>query len=441
MSRKQNAFTLVELMVSMGILILMLVIMLQMTNQTAATWKSSAAKAEQFQEARKAFETMTQRISNATLNTYLDYAYDPKISTTQIVASTGSASTIATDYVRQSDLRFRVVQMGDQTLDPGSGAVMRPTHGIFFQAPFGIVDDTTRLSQLDDLLNSWGYFLEISNSNANVPAFLKNQPGYGAANPKYRCHLMEFRQSAEEFTIYTTLNTLLQQQISAKVPFPNRDPVPDNNGKVGPGDDAWFMNAVNYGANASDPTLAPFGRPVRVLAENIIALVIYPRLSATDQNQRNNDTTVPQQYKLLTPDYTYHSKQTSNYTNGTVPPPQVNSPPTPAQITIAGTINPKNQLPPVVEVAMVAVDEASAQKLQTKYGQKLGLDTLLVDSQKGNNLFVDPTVLEQGRTANPSDKGDLAILEANLIAENVNYRIFTSNIILRGAKWSRTSTK
>ena len=35
---------------------------------------------------------------------------------------------------------------------------------------------------------------------------------------------------------------------------------------------------------------------------------------------------------------------------------------------VAGEINPKNQLPPMVQVTMVALDEASAQRLMDKSG-------------------------------------------------------------------------
>src|ERR1043165_7333896 len=73
--RPNSAFTLVELMVSTAVIVLIFATLLTMTDSTQRLTQSTSAKVEQFREARVAFEAMTRRISQATLNTYWDYQY------------------------------------------------------------------------------------------------------------------------------------------------------------------------------------------------------------------------------------------------------------------------------------------------------------------------------------------------------------------------------
>ncbi|MEQ1853294.1 MAG: hypothetical protein ABMA01_17075, partial [Chthoniobacteraceae bacterium] len=95
-------------------------------------------------------------------------------------------------------------------------------------------------------------------------------------------------------------------------------------------------------------------------------------------------------------------------------------------------LNPRNQLPPVVQVAMVAIDEPGAELLADKFGSDpfLGINY--------STLFRNPSMLEDNpATAAPGD-GDLAKLEAILAAKRISYRIFSTNVSIRGAKWSRS---
>ncbi len=425
MYRNRAAFTLVELMVSTSILVLMMVILLQMTGATANTWRYGAAKAEQFQEARKAFETMTRRVSEATLNTYWDYARD-KDATIQQSLATGSQNFFATSYTRQSDLRFRVVPMSSP--DYVTAGVYHPTHGIFFQAPIGMVEATgTPLENLDELLNCWGYFLEVANTT-KVPSFLAS-----SYPTRTRCRLMEFRQSSERFDLYRKLHAQMQPDIIAGR-IPDRDPaISTATGKVDIHDDDWFMVPIKLVATNPD-------RPVRVLAENVLSLVILPRLSPTDEAQRKLVAGLPgsgvQKGRIaLTPDYSYHSKQLSNYAGA----PGFDYPTEKKKID--AEINPKNQMPPVVQIAMVAIDEGSAQRLavMNSAGGDLGLPDLFKDS-KGKDLFSDTSRLESD-PSDPAKPGDLQALEKKLIDLHLSYRLFSSNVAIRGAKWSRAQAQ
>jgi uncharacterized protein (TIGR02599 family) len=97
-------------------------------------------------------------------------------------------------------------------------------------------------------------------------------------------------------------------------------------------------------------------------------------------------------------------------------------------------INPKNQLPPVVQIVMVAIDETSAARLASEHAgvQNLGLET--------DDLFRDASRLEDDRSTPEPGDGDLHTLEQRLIAARIHYRIFSTNVAIRGAKWSRGQT-
>ena len=71
-SRKPTGFTLVELLVSMTVIAIMLIVLSQMTNALRTTISQTTSQLEEFRDARNAFETITRRIGQATLNAYDD---------------------------------------------------------------------------------------------------------------------------------------------------------------------------------------------------------------------------------------------------------------------------------------------------------------------------------------------------------------------------------
>ena len=136
-------------------------------------------------------------------------------------------------------------------------------------------------------------------------------------------------------------------------------------------DKTWFTDAL-------DKT----NRSSRVLAENIVALIFRP----LDPSNAS-----------LTTDYTYD---------------------TAGDGAIATQTASEHQLPPYIEVTMVAIDEVSARRLDTEATPPdLGL----------TGLF---------QTAS-SYEADLEDLRTNLNDRKINYRIFTANVSIQGAKWSR----
>jgi uncharacterized protein (TIGR02599 family) len=416
-SGRPHAFTLVELMVSTAILGLLLIVLVQMTNQTTKTWRYTTGKIEQFREARTAFETMTRRIGQATLNTYWDYQYAP--------GDTAKANPLA--YGRQSDLFFVSGGMQHATGTTSTGAVpslmpgtvpIRPTHGIFFQAPLGYVvssstissangnlstNDYQELHGLDNLLNTWGYYVEVNDdaqTGQRPPIFTNpNSPPL-----RVRSRLMELMQPSNQLTVY---NDTLPYILS-----------PSANAALGVKFD-WFTQAIQAG-----PSTATSVGGFHVLAENVIALIILPKLSKQDLQDPQNQTvlgSVPD--AALAPNYYYNSAGTG-------------------QATITPLLNSKNQLPPVVQVTMVAVDESSISRLMS------GADVSTSETQAqqlmatlgitGGTRFVDATKYESDLLMNPTvGAADKKCLEQVLIDNKIIYRIFTTNVSIRAAKWSR----
>lgn len=343
--RRSGGFTLVELLVSFAILALIMVVLATMVNLTSSTWKRTRAGVERYQQARVAFDTITRRLSEATLNTYFDYADS---SGNYGIGANGTTSNfIPARYVRRSELRFKS--------GPGlTGLSGDPSHSVFFHAPQGFADTPSNLS---NLMNTCGFFVELGSDSEFLPSFLS-----GFAKQRFR--LMQLLEPTEYFSIY---------QLVA--------------GNAKTKSEAWFKTPI---ANRSET--------VSIIAENIIALVLLPKLSESDQVDGLTDSS-------LAPNYTYDSTEANSN----------------------AALNPSNQLPPVVHVTMVAIDETSAQRMTDT--DRSALRDLIA------GLFQ-----KAGDTTDSTTDGyakDLKTLEDYLNSKRIDYRVFSSNVILKGAKWSR----
>jgi uncharacterized protein (TIGR02599 family) len=305
-----------------------MVLMVSLTDQVQNVYRRTQAKTEQFGKAREAFESITRKLSQATLNTYWDYDYD--------------TSNNPKKYKRQSELRFIIGQAS--TLVPDGSKSAMPTHGVFFQAPFGDVD-AEDYRGLENLLNTWGYYIEFGSDEFTRPLVLT-----GRVPLKYRYRLYELRQASDKLGIYT--------YTSGKSAYKGME---------------WFQDPLKI--------KPPIPRPVRVVAENVVALI----LTAKD----------PEQVGLAS-DYIYDTSPTGDATR-------------------------EHQLPPMVQVTMVVIDEASALRLAAKNGTSAP-------------VLLDTAAFE---TADKFD-ADLKDLKDDFVKDGrVNYRIFSSNVSIRGAKWSR----
>lgn len=344
---KPAAFTLVELMGSMALISVIMLMLLQITGSTQRLWLDGRAKASQFREARVAFESTTRQLSQATLNTYWDYD-DP---------------LRPTRYERQSDLHFvcgpvaSMLNAGDPT----------PTHGVFFQAPIGMVETPANKS-LSDLLNAWGYYVVYGSDLKSRPEFL--QDGKPIAE-RVRHRLMEFRQPSERFQVFG-------RQLRK------------SNSVIAGDYYTWFS-----GKTSSD-LLVSYSRP---LAENIVAMVISPRLQLPAKQDGEPD---PEEYLRIAPQYFYDSREFQWNKN---------------KSEVERVKLTRNQLPPTLLVTMVAIEETSAARL----------------SERGKAAdLIDPEWFQQVKDY----ADDLEALEKKFIDEGVNYRVFSGAVVMRNSKWS-----
>ncbi len=363
-----HAFTTVELMVATAVMALLMLILSQLVNHTSATWQYTTQKVEQFRSSRDAFESVTRRLSQATLNTYWEYERD--------------CSGAPIRYVRQSELRFlagdAATLIGNARQSSGGSDGTPPhhvTHGVFFQAPIGFSNDP-EYARLKTLLNTWGYFVEFGSDHASLPPFLKNSSAPPAERFRYR--LMELMQPANELSLFSYTsgrgkykagepNSSLYSSFSPPGGFTGRE---------------WFTEPLSVA------TPAP---RVHVLAENVIAMVILPKLAPQEDLTETK----------LAPSYRYDSTETKT---------------DPA-------INPRNQLPPVVQVTLVAMDERSANRIAMgSTPPDFGLDQLF-QATKANSAT--------------NYENDLKTLTDHLSEQRLSYRVFTTNVSIRGAKWSR----
>ena len=363
-----GAFTLIEVMVAAGIVVIIMGVLLAMTDQTQRLVKTTSAKVEQFQEARVAFEAVTRHLAQATLNAFWDYKKS---------GTTG----VPTGYERKAELRFHSGPTKTLNTSVVPGGNQQPGHAVFFQAPIGRVEDTVKLGALDHLMNTWGYFLEIGTDAATLPAFLK-----AAVPPRKRYRLMELMEPSEQFSVYKFQGDT-------------------NNNR-------WFTTSLSSNT-----------RPVKVLAENIVALIVLPRLSLADEKRITNPILTGKN-GINPKTYLYDSTDTGNYNPNVTDNPATNNP----------LLNTYNQLPPVVQVIMVAIDEPSARRLEDLPGNDkfMGIG-YAPDPLTGRTLFANPALLDDTKS---NASGDLTTFQNLLTYRKVAYRVFSTNVTIKGSKWS-----
>ena len=335
-----DAFSIVEIMVAAVILMILLGIIFSITQMISQSWGKSTAKIEAFQGARAAFDTVSKQVSQATLNTYYDY-YDSD-GKTRGSYGTNTAVFSPVRYGRAADLHF----ISGKALVPN-----QVTHSLFFQAPVGYVNDTN-YTGMDSLLNGCGFYIAYDKDNT-IPGFVNTLPNKPAE--RYRYRLMQYLQPSQNLKVY--------------------DPSAAS-------DKDWFQKPLQN----SDA-------PVSILTENVIALIILPKMSKVDEESAATSG----KPSVLASNYEYDTKLVSG--NGMT----------------------DSQLPPIVEVIVVAIDETSAQRFCV--------------GSSPPNFDVDPSSLFQ--KAEKLEE-DLQTLTGALASKRIGYRVFRSEVALRGAKWSST---
>lgn len=238
-------------------------------------------------------------------------------------------SSAPTRYLRKSDLAF-VSGQASSLLPAINSPPRSPGHACFFQAPLGRMNNNSR-RELNLLLNTCGFFIEYADANANaaMPRPVRN---------RYR--LMHLQTSAEEMTQFGSAAVL-------------------------PPSNLWFTSPLAES---------------RVLAENIILLVVRPRSGqGTDLG------------------YTLDTRLGQNDT--------------PQPVT-------SNQLPPLLDLTMIAVSEASMNRTNATNGYVLPASAL--------SRFSTPSQYED----------DFQAFSELLDQAKLDYRLFSQQIALPASKWS-----
>jgi uncharacterized protein (TIGR02599 family) len=328
----RGGFTLVELLVASAVLILLLGMLLSATDSASTTVRYASAKIEAFAGARSGFDVITQKLSEATLNTYWDYYDTTGSRRTQSNAGSFTPST----YGRASDLQFLV---RNNTVNGNWG------HELFFQTPDAFSNSAEYLSTRG-LLNTCGFFVRYGSNADFRPRAL------GTKVPlRYRYRLMATIEPTENFSIYTNAAT----------------------------DNLQWATTLATGTNT------------KPLVDNVIALIVWPRLSLGEDSTGSK----------LTENFCYDSQK---WSGSTVQP-----------ITFG-------QLPPTVQMTIVIIDEASASRLDNGSGDAPGVIEAALKDKFHN-------VLEYQKNLND--------LETALAANRINYQILTTSVIMRESKWSQ----
>lgn len=256
----------IELLVASSVLILLLSLLLSATNSASTTIRYATVKIEAFSSARAAFDIVSQKLSQATLNTYWDY-YD----------ASGNRRTSATAYFvpatygRASDLQF-LVRQNKKNESYGQE--------IFFQAPEAFSANLAYQST-QGLLNACGFFVRYGSNATFRPNVMKDVTG----SLRWRYRLMGVIESTENFNIY----------------------------QKAPTDDTSWADAISSEDTDPNDSSKPLTKP---LVDNVIALIAWPRLSLEDDPDGTK----------LTDNYSYDSQNsggataTQRTTFGQLPP-------------------------------------------------------------------------------------------------------------------------
>jgi uncharacterized protein (TIGR02599 family) len=383
----RRGFTLIELMISTAVLSMILIMVFQMLKGMQTTWKRTRQDVGEFKDARQAFEEITRRVSQATLNTYYSYRYE------EMSGRGGVKIRVGREFIPQSELHF--VCGPAETLGIAKAnsrqVGQRYTHAVFFQAPFGFCIDEDKqeperlqYEKMNGLMNSWGYFVEFNTDELDRPQFLNQLDNSPKPRPRYR--LMEFRQPTEYLQIYKLNLREMDKNASQEKLY------------------QWF-NDGNYSVNSEwntslkDRDTEGFFRTTRVVSENIIAMILHPRES-DEKRESDKDE--------LAPDYHFDSRRFQWEGSGTL------------------ATRTRHQLPPVIDITFVAVDEASFNAYTVRKGIKTADD--------------DPMLVEKDLfTKAKNFRKDLKTLEDKLTLERLDFRTFNTSLRIRESKWIEDS--
>ncbi len=430
-SNSRSAFTLVELIVSSALIVAILGLLLSSVDQTRRVINSTTARVAQFQAARAGFDAMTRNLSQATLNTYWDLDVDP---------TSGNPS----GYRRQADLHFvsrKAAQTkADDQFFGSADEAKYPTHSIFFQAPIGNTElvetgSTTGARQyraLSNLLSVVGYYI-VWDEDRTLPKFITpdlTNPDKNLVPRRYRYRLMEVLQPGEAMMVYNNVNY-------TNIKFDSAGNVIGSSTPASPFKlpTDWVRVATG---KLPPPAILTTTFPTikqqdysRILAENIVALIILPKLSERDRS-------APDALNDLTDTFEYDSRPLPAFENQALVTPS-------SRKNLSAVLSPKqlkqlHQLPPILQVTMVAIDEPSAVKLHDySKGVAYAPPTWSKDMFKTVKKVADfQKELGVPTGTDPASLiGRISNVDKSQPTPAMNYRVFTTDVILRNSKWSK----
>ena len=443
LSTSERAFTLTEVLVSSALIVAIMALMLQTVDQTRRTIESTTGRVTQFQSARIAFEAMTRNLSQATLNTYWDLDKDVNKNPVR--------------YRRQSDLHF-VSGRAYSTANGSGGAPPKffggaggsatagqeqseevfPGHAVFFQAPLGFTSAETgtginasrNYAALTNMLATVGYYVKWD-KDQSLPPFVSADANMVA--DRYRYRLMEVLQPGETNMIFNNSNYTEISNLPGGQQSPYR----------------WATDWIQVALGRQDlpnqivqnyvPTVGgkvkksiDYSRP---LAENVVAMLILPKRAEHDREN-------PTRWDDLTQDFEYDSRPQEAFV-------QQKREVTSSNLDVVSVLKARDkrlprqlhQLPAIVQVTMIAIDDASAVKLQDYVVNRNGGTP--PDWMKGmfNTVSTPEAFLrEMGDPANLTQDSLIYKISnpgGKLPTPRLNYRVFTTDVVMRGAKWTK----
>jgi uncharacterized protein (TIGR02599 family) len=383
-----QAFTLVELLLSMTILSVLMIVVVNVIGVVQQQWTRSNSRVTAFREARMAFDLLSRNLTQATLNTYWMAETNPlgfDAAAQQILGAKG--------YVRQSELEF-VSGPTVSILTAATGSPnLYPGHAVFFQAPLGVTKLVTAqglaadTENMTNLLCGRGYFVSWGSDETFRPPFLPAS----TVPLRFRYRLMEYSPTAESNKIY--YDPAHAGDLAGRLPITAVSRRRQ-----------WFQDAIS-GAQSTPETAAnhAFTRPV---ADNIIALIISPQYELS-QSQPNPES--------LAPLYLYDSAMTAN--------------PGAAAPSSASPQGTQHLLPPLLKITMVSLDSAAGERLaeSNNSGQQQRLAETLTPMFRSAAGYNNPT---------STYRQELVSLQDFLVKEHLNFRVFTTTVVMKQAEWS-----
>lgn len=399
-----RAFTLIELLVSITFLVILMLVVTQVMGIVQRTWVRTNSRVSQFREARKAFDLLSSNLSQATLNTYWSSSLNQLTTATD---GLGQEIKSPQGYMRQSELHFISGPTG-QVLPAAAGSNY-PGHAVFFQAPLGVVrSDTAAMlaattgtastvadtANLSNLLCGRGYFVEMGSDEYFRPEFLNSAP-YSSIVPTHtRLRLMEYSPTADANRIYDLNYRNSSDPTAIRQWYQNAET-------------GVMANDVGNLAKGDTESKATFGRFfTRPIAENILALIISPQTENTATNGNVSGSAY-----AIAPNYFYDSAMQGAVTSSSSP---------------QGT---QHLLPPLLKITMIALDERSGELLASSTNTTM-MSTVL---QGVANLFTSASNYTSDLEGTPTSPGAVRTL---LLGAKLNYRVFTTTIALKQARWS-----